>query len=108
MKNRIYPFLLGLSCIVIVALVSFKNGEKGVEKEQMIVIARGYRGYEIFVSTREKREVFEVKTSEPFNYSELLSRLEEYQRQGWAISNSNMSVAPVDFHLYYTLEREKK
>jgi hypothetical protein len=112
MKNKIYPFLLGLSCIVIVALVSFKNSEKAVEKEQMIIIAKApYSGkaYEMYISFSDKYESSKVETTEISNYSELLHKIEEYQKTGWAVSNSNFSTTHNGgTALLYTLEREKK
>lgn len=114
MKNKIYPFLLGLSCIMIVALVSFKNGGKAVEREQMIVVAQGIAGnYDIFISTAGGYESIDIKETPKgfYKYSGLLNKIEELEKQGWRVSNSNLSfqsdaVKPAT--ICYTLEREKK
>lgn len=115
MKNKIYPFLLGLSCIVIVALVSFKNSEKAVEKEQMTIIADGVYGpYSVVISTASKYELIKVdrSRSEAYNYTFLLAKIEEYQKEGWVVTNTNISSYLITsshaFHLYYSLEREKQ
>ena len=113
MKNKIYPFLLGLSCIVIVALVSFKNSEKVVEKEQMTIVAHGSHGgsYILHISTGNSYEALTIARpkGDVFNYSELLNKVQEYQKLGWVVTNSNHIAGGTGiYELFYSLEREKK
>ena len=114
MKNKIYPFLLGLSCIVIVALVSFKNSEKAVEKEQMIIRAScdGDGINTLFISTSrsyEKQVLQDQKTKAAYDkYTLLLKKIEEYQKSGWVITSSNFSYATLGSSIYYSLERDKQ
>lgn len=113
MKNRIYPFLLGLSCIVIVALVSFKNSENAVEKEQMLIVTSGIGGsYDIHISTANSYESINIQENDKgkYNYLSLLKKIEEYQKAGWIVTNSNHSHAGQSsaISIYYTLERDKK
>ncbi len=110
MKNKIYPFLLGLSCIVIVALVSFKNSEKAVEKEQMVIVVGGLTAmnkYPIVVHTADKTEKQIVELGkEDFNLKALLSKIQQYSKEGWEVTNSNSGGG--SYMYTYTLEREKK
>ena len=106
MKNKIYPFLLGLSCIVIVALVSFKNSEKTVEKEQMIIFARliSDKSYDISYSTSINYKHERIDNKQAVDFTTLTLRLEEHQKEGWNISFNSAT----NMSIYYLLEREKK
>ncbi|MDF2454509.1 MAG: hypothetical protein K0R51_502 [Cytophagaceae bacterium] len=116
MKNKIYPFLLGLSCILIVALVSFKNSEKAVEKEQMIIIIQGsYGKYEMSVSTSSGYENIKLEetTKSAYNYSMVLNKIQEFQKSGWVVSNNSIGFTPYGIAsnsttINYTLERDKQ
>ncbi|MDF2454510.1 MAG: hypothetical protein K0R51_503 [Cytophagaceae bacterium] len=109
MKNKLYPFLLGLSCIVIVALVSFKNSEKAVEKEQMIITVQSTgdvrNRYIISVHTASKTEKEAIEFGKDFNLKDLLSKIQDYTKQGWEVIDSG---GGSNYIYYYSLEREKQ
>ena len=111
MNTKVYTFLLGMVLSTAVfALVSFKHEEKEIEKEQMIIIAKGTgRSYELCISTANEYNYSKVEVPTDYlSYSSLLGKVQEYQKMGWVITNSNLSSMQVNYTVYYTLEREKK
>lgn len=114
MNTKVYTFLLGfvLSTAVFV-LVSFKNEEKALEKEQMIVIAKGFPNrYELFVSRGNSYEKFKYENAKGdyLNYVSLLAKITEYQKEGWTIvsnnHSSNLASVTSEIHcIYFLLEK---
>lgn len=116
MNTKIYAFILGLVLSTAVfTLISFKNSEKAVEKEYVIIAAEGYgllvkSNYKILISTEDKYESIDIGDNrDRLNYVALVKKIKEYEKAGWTITNSNMTYTgtghPV---IYYSLEKDKQ
>jgi hypothetical protein len=108
--NLIIAAVLILGLIGVFA--SFKTDQKSTT-EYMTIFVQGFEKYNVFVSIngQEYKEIntpSEGKDKGKFNYNPVLRLISDYEKEGWAIVNNNITVSPNgNPYNYYLLKRIK-